>query len=93
VEDLGLAAPSDADPDHVEADRRPALLLAGQPHSGEPAKPAHLLWWDGLRQTAEAVTGAGLDLDEHHSAVGIFGDDVDLAVPAAPVARHDSQSQ
>lgn len=44
----------------------PPCALTGKPQTGQSANPAHLGRGHHLGQSAESVTGAGLDLDEHH---------------------------
>ncbi len=89
----GLPLPADADADDIDAHRRPAVVLAGQPQPGQPTQPADLLRRHRLLHPTELVTGAGLHLDENYRAGGLVGgDDVELAVPAAPIAVQHLQS-
>ena len=92
--DLRSPLPADAHADDVDAHRRPAAVLAGQPQPGQPAQPAHLVRRHRLLHSAELVTGACLHLDENRVRVRVVGrDDVQLAVAAAPVAVQHTQPQ
>src|SRR5580693_10096028 len=93
VNDLRGAAPPDPHTDDVDPDHRPALVLTGQPQPGQPAQPADLLRGHSVRQTPKTVAGTGLDLDEHHRAVGLVGSDhIKFAIAAAPVTFQDPQT-
>src|SRR5690606_1773473 len=67
----------------------PGAVLA-QPAPGQPPQPLELDGAHGLGRVAEPGTAAGLDLDERDGAgPRVAGDDVDLALAAAPVAVED----
>lgn len=87
--------------DRVEADRARgrSRVARRQPSGGEPAQAAAL----GTRETGErsmqlilgrprAPSSPRLDLDEDERAVG-EGDEVDLAVARADVAREDREAE
>jgi hypothetical protein len=75
---------------HVEAQIPPAQLVRGEPAQGEPPQPNRLRADHGFGGITEAGARAGLHLaDDKRVTVG--GDDVDLALGAAPVAVQHPQ--
>src|SRR5690606_2801978 len=76
------------DPDEVDAEGgRPAPVL-GQPGPRQPAQPSGLGVVDRLHRAAETGRASGLDLAEDELAPVVPGHQVELAVPAPPVAVH-----
>jgi hypothetical protein len=77
--------------DQVEADAAGLGGAGGQVGGRQPAQPGLLGGGDGGRRGAVAVAAPGLHLAEHQQP-GAGGDQVDLALPAAPVAGDDPQA-
>ena len=71
--------------DDVEPQLRGVLVVRGQPALGQHAQPALLGRGHRLDRMAVADPAAGLDLAEDER-VAVAGDDVELALAAAPVA-------
>ena len=67
------------------------LVVRGQPPLGEHAQPALLGRGHRLDRVAVADAAARLDLAEDEG-VALAGDDVELALAAAPVAVEDAQA-
>jgi hypothetical protein len=68
--------------------------LSGQPNPGQATQAACLLLGHRLCQAAEAVPGAGFDLDEYHRVDDrVDGDHIQFAIATAPVACHDPQPE
>jgi hypothetical protein len=77
--------------DHVEPDAAGRGEAGGQVRGREPAQPGLLGGGDGGRRAAVAVAAPGLHLAEDQQA-GAGGDEVDLALAAAPVSGDDPQT-
>jgi hypothetical protein len=77
--------------DDVEAQFRRVLVVGGQPPLGQGPEPALLDRPHRLHGVTEADRPAGLHLAEDER-VPLTGDDVELAVPAAPVPVEDPQA-
>src|SRR5690606_16676942 len=76
---------------HVDPHPREPLGAAGQPPGREAVQPGHLLRGDGLQRRAVPVPGTGLHLDRDEG-VAVPREDVDLALPASPVAFEDAHA-
>ena len=93
VGELRLGSRAAQDRDDVEA-QLPRTLRAvlGEPPAGEHPQASRLARPDGLGGLPERRAGAGLDLAEHQRPVGLERDQVELALPAAPVAGEHARA-
>jgi hypothetical protein len=74
--------------DGVDANRGANLWMRLAPGAGEPPQPGEFRDRDCLERMAVRETRPRLDLDEDDLAI-FRGDDVDLALPASPIALDD----
>ena len=82
-----MALSSDADSDDIDAYGGPAAVVTGEPQARQAPQPSDLLRGHRLLHSAEVVAGACLHFDEDRGSRCIVSrDDVQLAVPATPVA-------
>ena len=77
--------------DDVEAQFGRVLVVRGEPALGQDPESALLDVADRFNGVAKADRAAGLDLAEDER-VAVAGDDVELAVAAAPVPVEDAQA-